>query len=443
LRNSFLRYRKFVKEFSQVGMGQIIATIGGFFGVRLLTELMAPSKYGELALGMTLLVLVQQLIIGPLSNGFSRFFVVAQVNGNIRSYLHAVLSLLVKSSWLMIGIFTIVLVGVILTDNSVWLGFTGILFLFTLTTSYNVTLDNIQNAARQRAVVAWHQGLNQWLRFLLASAIILLFGSSSTSAVMGYFLSSLIVVISQWYFFRKNPIYNDKGVELVVDIDGSDATSWEGQITKFALPFSMWGIFSWAQMSSDRWALQIFQSASTVGLYSVLYQLGYYPIILLTTIFVQFISPVLYRRVGDARELQRVRSTQNLTNSLALVSVAFTGILTLFVWIGKKQLFNLLAAPEYREVSYLLPWMVLSGGLFASGQISALSALNNNQPQVLLRPKIVTSIFGVLFSFFGAYLYGLEGVVWGSALFSFLYLLWVYLLFGFGHALPKNHVDIL
>jgi hypothetical protein len=76
-----------------------------------------------------------------------------------------------------------------------------------------------------------------------------------------------------------------------------------------------------------------------------------------------------------------------------------------------------------------LPWIALSGGLFAAGQISALTALNNNQPQKLLAPKIATSLLGVALSFLGAYFLGLEGVVGAGVLFSLVYFVWVYGLF--------------
>lgn len=427
MRNYFSRFQKIAKELFQVGFGQAMATLGGLLGVRLLTHVMTPSSYGELALGITFLTLIQQFIMGPITNSFSRYFSVALEKGDVKVYIKTVWLLLLKSSGITMGIFIFVLIGFIITGKWLWVGLLFLSFLFALVSSYNIALDNIQNAARQRVVVAWHQGLSQWLRFLLAAGIIILFGSTSSHAMLGYFLSAVIVIISQWYFFQKNPIYQNRIGESEQEGIGSDA--WERQMIEFALPFSVWGLFTWAQMSSDRWALQTFQSTAMVGLYSVLYQLGYYPITILTGVFVQFISPILYRRVGDALEIGRVRSTQQFTNQLTLASLGLTGLMTLFVWILREIIFTILVAPEYRGVSYLLPWMALSGGLFAAGQISALTALNNNQPYMLLKPKIITSVLGATLSFLGAYLYGLEGVVGAGVLFALIYFVWVYWLF--------------
>ncbi|MDP1715931.1 MAG: lipopolysaccharide biosynthesis protein [Anaerolineales bacterium] len=427
MRNYFSKFQKIAKELFQVGLGQVVATLGGLLGVRLLTNMMTPSSYGELALGLTFLTLIQQLIMGPITNGFARYFVIAQEKEDVKSYLKAVWSLLVKSSLTTIGILFVVIFALLLTNNWVWIGLLFLSSLFTLVSSYNIALDNIQNAARQRVVVAWHQGLSQWLRFLFAVGFILLFGSSSSFAMLGYFVSAVIVLLSQWFFFQKNSLY--KMQERWFGLNWNNPNIWESKIVQFALPFSTWGLFSWAQMSSDRWALQIFQSTASVGFYSVLYQLGYYPITILTGIFVQFISPLLYRRVGDAMELERVQSTQRFTNQLTIAALGLAGLAVFAMWMLQEIIFQILVAPEYHSVSYLLPWTALSGGLFAAGQISALTALNNNQPQKLLKPKIATSLLGVVLSFFGAYLYGLEGVVGASVLFSLIYFLWVYGLF--------------
>lgn len=427
MRNYFSRFQKMAKEFFQVGLGQAIAILGGLIGVRLLTNMMTPSSYGELALGVTFLTLIQQLIMGPVTNGFARYFVIAQEKEDVKAYLKAVWSLLIKSSLYTIGILFFVIFVLLLTNNWVWIGLLVLSSLFTLVSSYNIALDNIQNAARQRVVVAWHQGLSQWLRFLFAVGFILLFGPSSSFVMMGYFVSAVIVFLSQWFFFQKNSLYKTQGGWFGLNSDNSDV--WESKIVQFALPFSTWGLFSWTQMASDRWALQFFQSTASVGFYSVLYQLGYYPITILTGIFVQFISPLLYRRIGDATETERVQSTHRFTNQLTIAALGLTGLVTFAMWILQEIIFRILVAPEYHGVSYLLPWTALSGGLFAAGQISALTALNNNQPQKLLKPKIVTSLLGVVLSFFGAYLYGLEGIVGAGVLFSLIYFLWVYGLF--------------
>jgi O-antigen/teichoic acid export membrane protein len=422
-----VRYLKTSQELFQVGIGQVLATLGGLVGVRLLTSVLTPASYGELALGLTFLTLVQQLIMGPVINAFARYFTIAQEKGGISGYVKAVQILLTKATGLTFVFFVATLFVLLVTGKWIWVGLLALSFLFAVVSSYNAALDNIQNAARQRVVVAWHQGLSQWLRFLLAAGIILLFGATSSNAMLGYFLSAVVVFASQWYFFRKLPSYRE-GLDGS-ESGGNESSKWERQMVDFALPFSMWGIITWLQMSSDRWSLLAFASSSTVGLYSVLYQLGYYPITIMTGVFVQFVSPILYRRAGDALEAERVQSAQRLTDQLTLLILGFSLLVTITIWLLRRIIFLVLVAPDYWQVSNLLPWLTLSGGLFAAGQVQSLTASNNNQPMKLLIPKITTGVIGVVLNFLGAYLYGLEGVVGASVLFSLAYFLWIYFLF--------------
>ena len=40
-------------------------------------------------------------------------------------------------------------------------------------------------------------------------------------------------------------------------VTGKREESWRQQIWKYSWPFTAWGVFSWAQQVSDRWALQV------------------------------------------------------------------------------------------------------------------------------------------------------------------------------------------
>ena len=62
------RFRRLGHEFFWITLGQAVAVSGALVGVRVLTGLLAPEAYGQLALGMTLATLVNQIVLGPLSN---------------------------------------------------------------------------------------------------------------------------------------------------------------------------------------------------------------------------------------------------------------------------------------------------------------------------------------------------------------------------------------
>ncbi|MGB5196552.1 MAG: hypothetical protein WBN64_05740, partial [Candidatus Deferrimicrobium sp.] len=98
------RFRRLSREGFWVVSGQAAAVAGGLFGVRLLTELMEPAAYGELALGMTVATLVNQTVLGPLSNGATRFYAPAAEAGDLTGYLAAVRRMVASATgWIIPG----------------------------------------------------------------------------------------------------------------------------------------------------------------------------------------------------------------------------------------------------------------------------------------------------------------------------------------------------
>ncbi len=84
--------------------------------------------------------------------------------------------------------------------------------------------------------------------------------------------------------------------------------------------------------------------------------------------------------------------------------------------------FSWLVAEQYRESSYLLPWLVLAGGLFAAGQTLALKLMSEMKPSLMTRPKITTTIAAVILNVIGAALAGMNDVVAALIIFPFFIL---------------------
>ena len=405
-------------ELALVGTGQVISALGSVIGVRLMTGVLVPEVYGEVALAITFITLIQQILVGPLSGALTRFFNVARENGELPYFFGSSFSLGVKISLVTIGLLSVGALVLWLSGLSRYLVLALFTLVFALVSGFNVLLDSIQTAARQRAVVAWHQGLGQWLRYLAAVGIVLAFGKVSAAAMAGYAAASVVVLGSQVFFFRrKMPV--DPFQRLIPD------KQWTGRLLSYALPFSSWGLFTWMQMTSDRWALQTFANTTEVGYYTVLFQLGYYPLIMLTNVITQFAAPVLFGQAGDGSDPVRIRRAQTNTWRLLGAALVLTAVGVVAAWLLHPLIFRLFTAPEYHSVSGLFPIMVLSGGIFACGQIASLMELNRGKPKTLLKPKIVMGIAGTLFNIAGAYWLGLNGVVYASAVFSGLYFVWI------------------
>ena len=424
-----MRIKRLSAELAWICLGQLIVVLGGIFGVRLLTYKLSPSVYGDLAIGMTAVIVAQQIILGPLGQSFLRFFSSAYEDKTLNIYIKSIRFLLTKATVIILIIAVISIVGLYLTGNTNWVWLFALAFLYSLFSGYNIVLDCIQNAARQRKVVALHQGVGQWLHFFIPIGLIGLWGSYSSIVMFGYIVASLIILTSQLSFFRKKIIALFPAT--IEEVPRDTLKRYTKKILTYAWPFSSWALFAWAQFVSSRWALLSFAGAKDVGLYSILYQFGYYPLVAVSALALQSTTPVLFSRAGSGNDPARIVNTIRLNNFLILAAVIATIISVVFFRIFHKQFFLLLVAPEYRSVSYLLPLLVLSGGLFAIGQMINVTFFVKADTQALIYPKIITAILGILLNYLGAYFYGLVGVVAAGVAFSLMYLIWVFIMYFF------------
>jgi O-antigen/teichoic acid export membrane protein len=402
-----------IKEGSWIVIGQCATVVGSLILVRVLTEKLDPTQYGQLALGLTVGSLVNQVVTGGIIAGIGRFFSIASEKEDLSGYFYASWRLMLISTVAVVTIGVVLIFGLFVSGYSQWGELAALALIFSVISGYSASLSNIQNAARQRIIVAFHSALDAWLKIPLVLGILLWMGKTSEAVVTGYVISSCMVTSSQFLFLQRLIPKRDRRRR--------STTIWLRQIWYYSWPFSTWGIFTWAQLSSDRWALQAFQTAHDVGLYSVLVQLGYTPIMIASTIVISFLGPILYQRSGDATDSHRNATVHQLTWRITLICLLITIVGFVFVLILHSWIFKLLVAPKYQSVSYLLPWMVLAGGFFAAGQTLALKLMTDMKPALMLKTKIITAIVGVLFNFYFTSVAGLEGTVSASMAFSILY----------------------
>lgn len=414
------RLRRLSKEGFWIVLGNAAAVGGTLVGVRLLTGLLDPATYGELALGMTVVTLVNQIVLGPLGNGAARFYAPAQEQNDLGGFLNAVRRLVLSATAVIVFLVLLIVVGLLIAGERRWIPIaTAALILATLS-GYNAILSGIQNAARQRAVVAIHQGMESWARVLVAVGLMFWLGATSTVAMVGYAMAIICVLGSQYVFFRKIGPKTVTASYLKRD--------WREQMLKYSWPFASWGVFYWAQSASDRWALIFFATPREVGLYAVLFQLGYQPVAMLTGMAMQLLSPILYQRAGDASDSRRNANVNNLSWRLTWVSLSLTGLFFLAALLFHTQIFWFFVATEYGSISYLLPWLVLAGGIFAAGQVMSHNLMSQMKTHIMIIPKIATALLGIIFNFVGAYLFGIVGIVFGGLSFSVLYFIWMVML---------------
>ena len=424
------RAYRLAKEGSWILSGQISSVIGSLVLVRVLTEYLEPSEYGYLALGLTFASLVNQLVMVGLIAGIGRFYSIAIEEGAFSSYIRASIRLLVVAISLVIGITALLMLALFFFGYMQLVGLVLAALMLSIFSGCSSALNAVQVAARQRSKAALLSGVDSGLKIVFSVGAITLFGPSGTSVIIGYAVSSLLVMVLQFYFLQF--LYNINGVKA------KELPGWDRRIWIYAMPFSAWGIFTWAQQASDRWALQYFGDSGEVGLYAVIFQLGYVPMGVAVSFIMSFMGPILFTRAGNALNPARNHEVHQIAWRITLGIMGVTGTIFIGTLFFHELIFELLVADSYRAVSYLLPWMIFAGGAFAGGQMLSLKLMAEMKTHRMAVVKVVTAIAGVLMYIYGAINFGVAGVVGALGIFGCLYLSWMLHISRTSHLIEKS-----
>jgi O-antigen/teichoic acid export membrane protein len=422
-------------EVATLGSGQIATVAGAIVGTRFLTRLLVPAAYGDLALALTVVALLSLVGYGPIGNAVGRFYAVAHERGTLRCFFRATTMLYGQYH---VGVCCLALFGLLIYRGekapAAWTSMGLGAIALSLVNGAGGLLDAMQNAARQRLVVAWHQAAGQWLRLVGAIVCIHWAGATATSALSGYVGGAILVLGSQFLFFKlrlrslaaAEPSPQKAIVALIT-----------GEMRSYSNPFLAFAAIAWLQQSSDRWILALFGSRTEVGLYQTLNQVGYSPLMQLSSLISLVVAPVLFFQAGDGTDGGRVHRTRGRVRQLSWLMFVGTLVLAGFLWLLGKPLFALVVAPEYRSAARYLPLAALAGGLFATGQMLTTDALVQMNSKALVAPKIGSALLAVGLNYVGARAFGMPGVVWAGVVASSAYALWMVVLAR--RKMPQSH----
>jgi O-antigen/teichoic acid export membrane protein len=374
-------------------------------------------QYGELALGLTIASLVNAAVMGVVSNSVVRFYPIAIEKKDFYGYRHAVRRLIFYATLVTLAVGFLSISGLFLLGIRHWTGLVIVSIAFSLLNSCNSAFNSIQNAARQRIIVAFHGALDAWLKIGLSVAMIYWLGNSGTAALIGFSSSIALILFSQLFFLRR--IIPKDSARIIRD------DQWLRKMWAYSFPFATWGLILGVQQSSTRWALEMFESTEAVGLYSVLSQLGYVPLQIITGMVMSFLMPILFARYGDGTSFVRNNDVNKLINKIVILGFVLTFLGVFVTAVLHSYIFQLLVNESYFSISHFLPWVVFSGGIFSIASICASKLLGVMMPNELIPVHIGSSIIGIVAAIVGIYYFSLAGAVASMVIHSISYLLWV------------------
>lgn len=411
--------QKLTGEATWVITGQVSVLMGSLVLVRLLSEFLTPPEYGLLALALTVSAFGQSVIFGGFRMAIIRFYSRTLKTERFDSYVWASQNtvLRISSGW----VFALLVLAIALFSLGQYrlaalllivMPYSAILGVFSASLAFN-------SAARERRLVAIHQGLDSWLKVALILIINRFFDVNVYWIVVAYIGITGALCTS----LVRYSIINDRKVPKSPSYD--TRTSVRQEMINYSTPIYIWGPFVWAQQVADKWSLATFSSVDVVGYYAVVLQLTYAPMRLFVRMFTQFFAPIFFSKLGTS-----AKNTEGVAAIQLLIRIGGIGLLVVFVafFLGlllHNQLFEILVAEEYRTASQYFPWLLLSAGLVAVGQIVSLRILGERKTGLLLAPKVVSALIGTFLIVAGAFIYGIWGVIGAELIFGVLHLAWI------------------
>lgn len=401
-----IRLQNLAREGFWIIIGQLFTIFGSLYFIKIITTKLEPSLFGSVSLLLSVSTFFSQVLYGGVGSGVARFFSVAEIKMDLLGYFEKSKQIVFKTSMFLFGFGVLaVLLLLIFGYGNIVLLTVYIIFITVLNGIISV-LNNFQNSARQRAIVALHNGLGVILKIILALFLFSLFGANETNLLGAIFLSSVIVLISQLIFLRNR--WKNK-----ISIVGSTQSNynWSSQIWAYAFSVILWSSFMALHQLSDKWALEYYNSLKDVGVYTVLFQLGYTPTLLIMTNILAFLSPIMYQRAGDGKDLIKNKYVDSILTRLVWLTFLFSIIGFLIAYFLHREILTLIVSNSYLEYSYLLPFFVLSAGIFSAGQILNLKMESKIQVKEMVFIKISTSICAICSNFLLSAFYGINGVL--------------------------------
>lgn len=405
-------------------IGQAFSAIGGLIGLRILTEYLAPAQYGELAIGLSVVLVINQVLTGPLSAGITRFYSISLEKGEITEFFSVVIDL-TRLTFMIIVLMTVLVVAIMWgIDAKEWISIVIIASLFSIVSGLNAFINSIWLAKNNQIALSVNQGLEPWFRIGGGILCIVLIGANGQIAFSGFVIGCVALLFCQIYSLNNHRILLQNFYLDWRNLKRRSTSKLPREILNYSYPFALWGIVTAVHVASDRWILNYYYGNEMVGYFAVLYQIGYAPMLLLAGIFSQLFTPIFFKLASDQNASQE-NNINHFSQTFIYAALIFVVLTTLISWLLSENIFRLLTADYYKAVHGYLPLFVFAGGIFGIGQIAVLKLQSQLRTLALLKIKLTVAILGMTLNILLIPIYDVAGAAVSLIIFSIAYLIWI------------------
>jgi O-antigen/teichoic acid export membrane protein len=379
--------------------GQAASALALLLGTRLLTELVSPAVYGQVALLNGFVALGVAVFSYPFICAGMRIVPECQ-NPAERNGLHAsVTGLTLQATALSIGLLILggFAYGYFTDGGSVLFLLAGVLLAITVQRELGIQLAIGER--KQRLASLW-QTSDSVLRPALAIALVWWLGGNPEWVLLGYILASLLSNLIWIVVKRRN----------AVRMPTTASRSFRREVWVYALPLIPMELIFWINGLGDRYVIGYLLTATDVGLYAATYMIVNEAFNRSAMVLLRTFQPA-YFQAYSAQQLQKAFSILWVW----IASVAALGALgLLLLLLTKDWVASLVLAKSYHAAVDLMPAMALGCALHALGTALAQPLLAHKRTKTLLKGRLCGAVTAAITIPLLISQYGLPGAAWAN-----------------------------
>lgn len=410
-------------ELFWVLLGQGLAFLGGFGGIKLLTNTISIESYGELSLGISIAGILNLFLYGPLANSMMRFFSVYRERNQSQLYFLTIKSIHRTYLKLVLFLGLVAFAGVSFYRDFSWGLWIAASILFGVTSGINGSLFAFFGAARRRKIAALHQAFDTCARPVFAIIVVKFLFDKGSIALLGYFIASAMILTSQMFYFKKQEmeaVVSDALTPGEIEQKESVKEFW-----RYSNAFIYIGIFGTLTSYADRWMLQYFMGQKYVGIYAVISQISIAPITVIGGMISQFVVPIIFERAGTMTTELQVTNSQSLLRKTGFFYSFVVGLIIVATYLFGHQIITFISNHEVAEYYSALWILGLSQFELGLAELLAVTGFNKNKPHIYIVPKILQAVSFMIAGFILIKGFGIIGAASANAIANFIYLLYV------------------
>jgi len=390
--------RKIINESFWSFFGQFISVFAMLFGIRLITEYVEPSEYGQYIIFSGIAMLIFNIISGSLFQSFLRLIPENKEQSSEKSTL---LSSKIILLFLYISLFFLALYFIFKVK---YLFLIFVLFAYIISEHLVGFFKTLMNIKKKQKKYAFFQILLSLLRPTTATLIYIYYNNSFISIVYGFCIANIIVSL----LFFGNTIFKDLMNSYKKKFYWNDFS----EFFDFTKPLFFQKIFGWMLSNIDKYIIAFFLGTTATGKYAPIVSMVSMLYLTTSTAVEIIFRPYYFEYIANNKIKDGKEILKKYSIILLIVAVTFVAFFTLF----DKQIVSLFLGENFRDYYYFLPILSIGFSFLMFGYLFENICYAYKKTWKVFWIESRTAIFNVIMLSILIYLYGIEGIPYAIVL---------------------------